>query len=305
LNLRGAKAVSYLKSHLGDDAFWQETVRSFLARNLLGTGDAVGATELVKELSRESLPGRCAEAARLVLEHKDLKWEGAAAGAREATAFFLAQSLEATGKDAEALKVLTESVPETFPLDPQGVERTLLNARLLRKTGSPNKVAAMIDNLSRIENLPEGTPARMSIEWALALLDLDMPAAAVKILKPYAADTAHGKRVQEILAMAEKAAATAPTPPPPAKPEELVAALDGPHDAKRSAAIAALKKLGRQAYPALLNWIAPKKPEEIPACLAIVKVITGMTVDYDPKAPEADREKSLADLHRKLGAAQE
>ena len=304
LNLRRAAAVPYLKSHLGDDGFWQETVRSFLARNLLGAGDAAGSAELVRVLCTEGLPARCVEAARLVLENSDLKWEGKAEGGREATAYFLARALEATGKDAEGLKVLTESVPETLPFDPRGVERTLLHAVLLRKTGAPEQVAATLERLASLENPPEGLSARVAIESALALLALGKPADAEKILKPHAADTTHGKRVQEVLAMAESAAATAPPPPVAPQPEELVAILDGPRDEKRTAAGASLKKFGKKAYPALLKWITAKKPEEIPASLAILKVITGITVPYDPMAPEAERQKALADLRQTLGGRQ-
>ncbi len=299
LNLRGAAAVPYLKTHLAEDSFWQETVRSYLSQNLLGGGDAAGAVDLVEALCKEGFEARCAEAARLVLEHKDLKWEGAPPGAKEATAFLLARSLGATGRDAEGLKVLTESVPETFPFDPEGVERALLHAQLLRKTGAPGQVAAALAKMARSDKLPAGTPARIAIETGLALIDLGRSADAVKVLKPHTTDTAHGKRVQEILAKAEGVAKVAP-PRRPLKPEELTPVLDGPDAAKRSVAVSTLKKIGKAAHPALIAWITRKKPSEVPAAMGILKEITGISVPFDPRAPESERRKALAVLAHKL-----
>ncbi len=303
LNLRGAQAVRYLKILLTEDAFWQETVRGFLVRNLIGAGDAEGSVALVRALDADGLTLRCAESARLVLVAGDLKWEGEAEHGRGEVAYLLTHSLDSLGKDAEALKVLTEDWPETIPADPMGVERIIHHARLLRETGSPGKVAAVLQKISDLPEPPEGALTRAALEAAQALLDLKKPAEAVKVLKPHVNDPTFGREAQEILTRAE-AAVGAPPPPPAEDPKEIakaIASLDGGDPAKRATAVTALAALGEKAHPALLAWLSTRKPADLPAAFETIAAITGITVPYDPKAPEEARQKALADLRAKLG----
>ncbi len=288
LKLRHAAAIPMVAGLLGEDAFWRATVRSYLVSDLLARGQVGEAVELVRALYEAGKPGRCAEAAGLVLAKKDLEWPPRVKGE---LAFLAARCLDARGDPAKALEAMRQ-----VPGDVGGVERPLLLARLLRLTGAPARVAEVLAPVLALEKAPPGAKERARLELARADVALGRYAEAIEGVKSLLEDPKYGKQAAAI----DREARAKRGPPAPA-PADLVARLDGGDAAARKEAAAALKKLGPAAHAALLRWVSGKKPGDLAAALALVREITGIDVKYDPASGEGGREKVLEVLRKALG----
>ena len=296
MNLLAADGVRYLAPHVKNDEFWGETVRAFLTSDLIAGGRAADAAATVRALHAAGLPARVAEAARLVLEAGDLKWEGTAAGGRGEVAYALVLALEAIGEPAQALGVLND-IRDVIPQDPGGVEQNLTRSRLLRATGAPEKALLALERIYALVDMPGDIRPRADLEKARVLIKLGRDAEAIQLVRPLLENPKWG---EEASTVTREAATPAGAVAPPPTPAELVTALDSADPAAVTAAVAALKTVGVGAFAPLFEWISKKDAASFPAALKLVERVTGQAVPYDPAAPDADRAKALEALRALL-----
>jgi HEAT repeat protein len=291
LKLRGAGALEYLSDYLADDGLWDAAVLSFITADLVAGGQADAAAGFVSKLCGLGHYERSAAAARLLLAADGLDWVKAPA-ARGEVSFCLARSLDAIDQPGEALQALTE-VPETLPSDPRGVERALLHARILRRSGAPEKVAGALSKILEMEDPPADAVPRANLELARAHLELEKWDEAMQVVKPLLADPVYGAQASEIERKALAGRGNGEK-----TEEDLVRDLDSPDPETRKRAIAALKASGKAVYGRLAEWLRAKKSDEVIDAVKSIEGITGLTVPYDPLDPEKTRAWVLAELRK-------
>ncbi len=299
LKLRGEAAVADIARRLKDDEFWKDAVRTFLKTDLIGAGQAAQAARFVRAIGRAGLSERTVEAARLVLEARELEWKGDAEGMRGEVALDLARGLADSGRPEEALRVLIEEVPEDLPSDPGGTERVLLRAALLRRTGEPGSALALLDAAAPARDVSPALAAALLLERARCLIDAGRTDEVADVLAPLLKSPEFAEAAKDLL---DAAAGRRPGPGAAEEPAVVryVRALDGADPRAREEAMRGLREMGRDAYPALLGWLHDKGDADLPAAVAAIEAITGVKCGYDAAASAEERRKSVEDLRRAL-----
>lgn len=291
LKLRGPDALPWLADFLKDDAYWIGAFRKYFDVDVIAARKPAVAEQFVEGLFAAGADARCAEAARRVLDAKDLAWEGAAKGGRARVLLRMLTCLERTGKAADALAALATE-ESTLNLEGDLVYRfALAKGRLLRVTGAFAKADEALAPLLA-EGVPAPFGARARLEIARLRLAQGKPADAEAMLEPLLANEEMKAEVEEVRA-AIRAARQAAAAPAGREPADLVKDLDSPRAEVRTAAVDALRAAGEKAWPALRAWLDSRPADAIAAAVKTIGAILDRPLAYDPAAPEEARKAAL------------